>query len=125
MSPHYASVAQRAGHRCEYCRAPEAIFNSPFEVEHVVPTSRSGVDDLSNLALACRSCNVHKAAHLTGEDEATRSAAALFHPRRDQWARHCRPRSARGAAGELATVCLSLPAPLPPGRGGGAGGGGT
>jgi len=30
MNPHYARVAQRAGHRCEYCRAPEAVFNFPF-----------------------------------------------------------------------------------------------
>ena len=39
MNPRYAPVAERAGHRCEYCRAPEAIFNFPFEVEHIVPTS--------------------------------------------------------------------------------------
>jgi hypothetical protein len=35
MNPHYRVVAQRAGHRCEYCRAPEAVFNFPFEVEHI------------------------------------------------------------------------------------------
>jgi hypothetical protein len=104
MSPHYAFVARRAGHQCEYCRAPEAIFNSPFEVEHVVPTSRGGVDDPSNLALACRSCNVHKAAHLTGEDDATRSTAALFHPRRDEWEEHFRADRETGAIGGLTPV---------------------
>jgi len=35
MNRHYAGVAERAGHRCEYCHAPEAIFNLPFEVEHI------------------------------------------------------------------------------------------
>ena len=36
MSPRYALVAARAKHRCEYCHAPEAIFNFPFEVEHIL-----------------------------------------------------------------------------------------
>jgi hypothetical protein len=34
MNPLYARVAARAGDRCEYCHAPEAVFNFPFEVEH-------------------------------------------------------------------------------------------
>ena len=54
MNRRYVNVAARAGHRCEYCRAPEVIFNLPFEVEHVVPISRQGPDDEPNLALACR-----------------------------------------------------------------------
>ena len=37
MNPHYPEVALRAGHRCEYCYAPEAVFNLPLEVEHIVP----------------------------------------------------------------------------------------
>ena len=53
MNPHYTAVAERAAHRCEYCHAPEAIFNFSFEVEHVMPTSREGTDDITNLALAC------------------------------------------------------------------------
>lgn len=44
MNPRYASVAARAGHRCEYCHAPEAVFNFPFEVEHVVPPGLLGAD---------------------------------------------------------------------------------
>jgi 5-methylcytosine-specific restriction endonuclease McrA len=70
MNPHYPAVARRANHRCEYCRAPEAIFNFPFEVEHVLPSAAGGSDDESNLALTCRSCNVHKSSHLTGPDGA-------------------------------------------------------
>ena len=45
MNPRYPFVAERAAHRCEYCRAPEAIFNFPFEVEHIIPLSRDGHDD--------------------------------------------------------------------------------
>lgn len=33
MNLHYTLVGRRAGHRCEYCHAPEAVFNFPFEVE--------------------------------------------------------------------------------------------
>jgi 5-methylcytosine-specific restriction endonuclease McrA len=88
MSRRYALVAERAAHRCEYCRAPEAVFNFPFEVEHVILVSRQGADEATNLALACRSCNLFKADHLTGEDEATGKTVPLFHPRTDRWKAH-------------------------------------
>ena len=88
MNPHYSLVAQRAAHRCEYCHAPEAIFNFPFEVEHIVPLSKAGKDDAANLALACRACNVHKGDSLTGPDEQTSGDSRLFHPRQDNWEEH-------------------------------------
>jgi hypothetical protein len=88
MNPLYAFVSQRAGHRCEYCRAPEAIFNFPFEVEHVIPVSQQGPDEEGNLALAGRACNLRKADHLTGQDETTQTEVRLFHPRQDAWAEH-------------------------------------
>ncbi len=90
MNPHYPRVAERAAHRCEYCRAPEAIFNFPFETEHVVPRSQQGPDDESNLALACRACNLFKADHVSGADEITPGAVRLFHPRLDRWEEHFR-----------------------------------
>ncbi|MCI0741140.1 MAG: HNH endonuclease [Gemmataceae bacterium] len=79
-------MAHRAGHRCEYCHAPEAIFNFPFEVEHIIPTSLLGEDVEDNLALACRACNLRKSAHLVFQDEATNTTHRLFHPRTDRWA---------------------------------------
>jgi len=88
VNPQYALVALRAGHRCEYCRAPEAVFNFRFEVEHPIPTSRQGADDTSNLALACRSCNVFKSNYLTGPDESLATEVRLFHPRQDRWEDH-------------------------------------
>jgi 5-methylcytosine-specific restriction endonuclease McrA len=81
MNRHYAGVAERAGHRCEYCHAPEAIFNLPFEVEHIVPTSRDGPDDESNQALACRACNLYKSDQQSGIDQTTREVVRLFHQR--------------------------------------------
>jgi len=88
MNPLYPFVAARARHRCEYCRAPEAVFNFPFEVEHILPQSQGGTGEESNLALACRSCNLRKSDHRVGRDDQTGPESALFHPRRDQWDGH-------------------------------------
>jgi 5-methylcytosine-specific restriction endonuclease McrA len=96
MNRHYAGVAERAGHRCEYCHAPEAIFNLPFEVEHIVPTSQDGPDDEFNQALACRACNLYKSDQQSGIDQTTREVVGLFHPRRDRWDEHFRVQSEDG-----------------------------
>jgi HNH endonuclease len=88
MNPLYPGVAHRAGHRCEYCHAPEAIFNFSFELEHAHPQSQQGSDEDSNLALARRACNLHKSDHVTGDDPATQSPVPLFNPRRDRWEEH-------------------------------------
>lgn len=97
MNPRYPPVARCAAHRCEYCHAPEAIFNFPFEVEHIIPLCREGADDLTNLALACRSCNLYKADHLSGIDPITQSSSPLFHPRQDEWGQHFQVDSETGA----------------------------
>ena len=60
MNPFYDRAAERTQHRCEYCHAPESIFNFAFEVEHLLPVSRGGSDALINLALACSACNRYK-----------------------------------------------------------------
>ena len=88
MNPKYTIVARRAGHRCEYCRAPEVAFNFPFEVEHVTPVSLNGTDELSNLALACRACNIRKGDSEFGVDESTGETVHLFHPRTSRWTEH-------------------------------------
>jgi len=56
----YKNVAVRAGHRCEYCHAPEALFNHRFPVNHIIPRIFGGGDNIENLALACHACNGHK-----------------------------------------------------------------
>jgi hypothetical protein len=117
VNPRYPAVAGRAGHRCEYCRAPEAIFNLPFEVEHIVPTAGGGTDEESNLALACRACNLYKADRLAGVDEATGAEAPLFHPRRDLWTEHFRTEGETGtiagltAVGRVSIACLRMNRP--------------
>lgn len=88
MNPRYDSVASRARHRCEYCHAPEAVFNFPFEVEHIVPLARDGTDTADNLALSCRSCNVRKWAHVEHKDPTTGMTVRLYDPRIDPWGDH-------------------------------------
>jgi hypothetical protein len=114
MNPHYRLVAGRAGHRCEYCRAPEVIFNFPFEIEHVLPTSQQGPDDESNLALACRSCNLFKAAQTTGTEATAGSEVRLFHPRQDRWEEHFQVNPQTGEVmgltpvGRATVLCLRM-----------------
>ncbi len=88
MNPLYEQVSLRARHRCEYCHAPEIIFNFPFEVEHIIPKSLNGSDTLSNLALSCRSCNLYKSTHITGFTPDDMASVPLFNPRKDKWSNH-------------------------------------
>ena len=88
MNPNYPFVAERAGHRCEYCHAPEAVFNVPFEVEHIIALARDGADHESNWALACRACNLNKSDRIEAVDPITQEHTALFHPRQNLWTDH-------------------------------------
>lgn len=88
MNPHYPLVSARARHVCEYCHAPEIVFNLPFEVEHITPRAHGGETTEDNLALACRSCNLYKADNVSAVDEATQQAVSLFNPRRAAWHEH-------------------------------------
>ncbi|AOY84230.1 MAG: HNH endonuclease [Moorea sp. SIO1G6] len=44
------------GRNCVYCGAE----NVPLEVDHIIPKSKGGSNRVSNLTLACRSCNQKK-----------------------------------------------------------------
>ena len=93
MNPQYPAVAERAAYRCEYCHAPEIVFNFPFEVEHVLPQAHGGSDDLDNLALACPRCCLRGAVEAPGSRAASGGSAgpciALSGtPRQDSILRH-------------------------------------
>lgn len=51
-------VLERDGYTCQYCgaRAPEARLH----VDHIVPVSKGGTNDLDNLVTACEQCNLGK-----------------------------------------------------------------
>ncbi|MDZ7964531.1 MAG: HNH endonuclease signature motif containing protein [Nostoc sp. DedSLP03] len=88
MNPYYTAIAGRANHRCEYCQAPEVVFNFPFEVEHIIPISRQGANNKANLALACRSCNLRKGTRINGTLPDSNTEVRLFHPKENQWSEH-------------------------------------
>ena len=90
MNPFYLQVASRAAHRCEYCLAPEVIYNLTFEVDHILPLALGGKSELANLALACRSCNLYKGKAVMALDSETNKIMPLFHPREDRWQEHFR-----------------------------------
>ena len=88
MNPLYPDVSERAGKRCEYCHAPETTYNFLFEVEHIQPLAERGRNDLDNLALSCRSCNLFKSTRRSATDPETGEAAPLFNPRTQTWTDH-------------------------------------
>jgi hypothetical protein len=63
-------VLERDGHACVYCGA-----DKPLEGDHIVPLSRGGSNALTNLATACRPCNLSKASSTLEEWRVRRTAA--------------------------------------------------
>lgn len=88
MNPNYPAVALRARRRCEYCKAPEEIFNFPFEVDHIFPRSLGGSNATDNLALACPACNLFKSNATRGFDPENEVEKPLYNPREAQWTDH-------------------------------------
>ena len=61
-------VRQQANDLCEYCHASEKWQYVLFTVDHVIPLSQGGTNDLENLALACFYCNRQKSNKTQGTD---------------------------------------------------------
>ncbi len=116
MSDIAAEVRRRAGHRCEYCLIPQALFRRRFHIEHIVAKQHGGLTRLDNLALACWQCNLKKGPNLSGIDPETGQLTGLFHPRIHTWAEHFVFRESQSKAGKVevagltpvgrATVCV-------------------
>jgi hypothetical protein len=83
-------VAHRAGGRCEYCRLSQEGQEARFHVDHVAPVARGGATVEKNLASACVSCSLRKAARQTASDPQAGMESPLFNPRVDSWAEHFR-----------------------------------
>lgn len=81
-------VIERAGERCEYCGLAQDGQEAAFHVDHVIPRKEGGETDLPNLALACVSCSLRKAARRTAIDPETGEEVQLFSPRKDSWPDH-------------------------------------
>lgn len=75
---------------CAYCRTPESLVATTFEIEHIVPRSAGGETILDNLCLACPTCNRHKASFQVSLDPLTNQLVLLFNPNVQSWADHFR-----------------------------------
>jgi len=85
---HRRLVQERAVGCCEYCKSQLQYSTDSFSVEHIVPRSRGGTDDLTNLALACQGCNNRKFIAVEATDPLTGQTVPLYNPRRHGWDEH-------------------------------------
>jgi hypothetical protein len=82
------AVAERAGHRCEYCGVPDDATLLPHEPDHLTAVQHGGKSTLDNLAYACFECNRFKGSNLSSVDPVTGEITVLYRPRRDRWLEH-------------------------------------
>jgi len=107
-------VRRQADNRCGYCLSHQDYVPWVLEIEHIVPASRGGSDEESNLWLACHACNLYKGAKTHGLDPLSGRRVRLFNPRSQRWARHFRWSDdgaqiiGRTACGRATVVELSL-----------------
>lgn len=71
--PLVASILKRDGHKCTYCGSTEKLT-----ADHVVPLTRGGTNDESNLTACCIPCNSKKGNKLTSEW--LPATSTVFHP---------------------------------------------
>ena len=83
-------IRDAARNRCGYCLSPQHLVMARLEIEHIIPISRGGTSDESNLWLSCPLCNAAKSNRTTAVDPETKTEVALFHPRVDSWSEHFR-----------------------------------
>lgn len=83
-------VTGRAGGRCEYCGLSQEGQEATFHIDHITPRVEDGPTTAENLAWACVSCSLRKAARRSARDPKTGRLVPLFHPRRQKWAEHFR-----------------------------------
>ncbi len=81
-------VRKRAKFLCEYCHSPEYLSPDRFTIDHILPQSLGGSDNLENLALACHRCNERHYNFTMGIDPQTQAETSLFNPRKQQWFDH-------------------------------------
>jgi hypothetical protein len=84
-----ATVARRAGFRCEYCLVHEDDAAFSHEVDHVVSRQHGGETSADNLAYACMICNRFKGPNVSSVDRSG-GIVPLFNPRSQCWADHFR-----------------------------------
>jgi 5-methylcytosine-specific restriction endonuclease McrA len=95
MSEHIPAALVKAVHRraryiCEYCHLPQILREAVFHTDHVFPRAAGGPSEMDNLALACVTCSLRKAAKTHGRDPQSKELIPLFNPRQQRWSDHFR-----------------------------------
>ena len=83
-------ITEAADNTCEYCRVPRAVAFASYHIDHIISEKQGGGTVFSNLALACRLCNLSKGSSIAGWHEHREALIRLFNPRRDRWRQHFR-----------------------------------
>lgn len=60
------AVLERSGRACSVCGAT-AADGAKLEVDHIRPVALGGTNELSNLQVLCKTCNIGKGAQYDGE----------------------------------------------------------
>lgn len=81
-------VFKRADYCCEYCQTSQAYSGIALEIDHIIPQSANGSDDLANLCAACHTCNQHKHMATNSADPKTNAVVQLFNPSTQNWHEH-------------------------------------
>ncbi len=83
-------VRKAAQDRCGYCLSSQRYVLGKLEIEHIIPRSKAGSNDESNLWLSCTLCNRYKGSQTNGVDQISGEKVALFNPRIQNWKEHFR-----------------------------------
>jgi HNH endonuclease len=110
-------VYRDSGNRCGYCRVPEAYIYASMQIDHLMPQSKGGTDERTNLWLACPRCNGFKSNQIDGIDPLTIQLVSLFNPRTQDWFQHFRMKTdgvieGISSCGRATVVTLQLNHPL-------------
>lgn len=81
-------VAERAGHRCEYCRISAIDTFFTFHVDHIISLKHGGETHADNLAYACQICNLNKGTDIYTFLGSPATPVRFFNPRTDVWREH-------------------------------------
>ncbi|MEC4985133.1 MAG: HNH endonuclease signature motif containing protein [Oscillatoria sp. PMC 1068.18] len=81
-------VRAAARNRCGYCLSPQHLVMARLEIEHIIPISKQGSNQESNLWLACPLCNSYKSDKTEAIDPETGNTVAIFNPRTQVWSDH-------------------------------------
>ncbi len=81
-------ITEAADNCCEYCCVPRAVAFASYHIDHIISEKQGGETVFSNLALACRLCNLSKGSSIAAWHEYREALIRLYNPRKDSWHNH-------------------------------------